>query len=343
MPKLSDARLRQLVLRSLPAASEVGTARHTKPMIVEVPPVGLHRIYLWTTTPDQSARGRRPADEHKAQITLPGTPRGSRQILLHRDMTTALLGYSPVFGVFSAWQVERHLDSAWSANLQFKEALLANAAAFGWAVGEPRNTFGRNAGPEVRVAFHPVHLAHYLQVLRDADAGGLQGNPRRQFLIANRPVRVPAPVPDAAETGAQQERRRVMGSRLYRDSAFSRNVAAEYGSECAICATQLSITEGAHIIPVHDERSVDQIWNGICLCPNHHRLYEHRVLRITNETIVQQNDEEVRVLRQLHLLAGYDDLIEPFLGEHIRLPRYYRHNTAYRARFHEALSLMDLA
>ena len=168
MSGLSDARLRQILLGSLPGANEVGATGNTKPIEVQIPTAGRHRIYLWTTTPDQSTTGR-PSDEHKAQIILPGTARGSRQILLNGDMTTALLGYSPVFGVFTAWQVERHLDSGYSANLQFKEGLLANGAAFGWAVGAPRRT---QSGPEVRVAFHPVHLRHFLRLLRDADAAG---------------------------------------------------------------------------------------------------------------------------------------------------------------------------
>lgn len=342
MPGLSDQRLRQIVLRSLPGASESGTTGHTKPIVLEMPGMGSIRIYLWTTTPDQSEDSR-PADEHKAQIILPGTERRSRQHLSYGDMTTALLGYSPVFGVFSAWQVERHQDSGYSANLQFKEGLLANAAAFGWAVGEPRNTRGTNAGAEVRVAFHPVHLGHYLQVLREADASALDGEARRAFFVLRRPSRVPDSAPTAGESATQQERRTVMSARLHRDSAFSRRVTAEFGSACAVCEVQLSVTDGAHIIPVHDDRSTDDAWNGVCLCANHHRLYDNRILRITGEAVVQQNAEEVEVLRQIGLLTGYDSVIVPFLSRRIQLPRSYESSSDFRDRFHAALGLMDIA
>ena len=255
------------------------------------------------------------------------------------DITTALLGYSPVYGVFTAWQAERHANSSYSKNLQFQEELLVNAAAFGWAVGAPRQT---NAGPEVRVSFHPVHLAHYLRVLRDADANALNGEARRAYFVLNRPPRVPDPVPGAAETPVQQQRRRLMTARLQRDSDFSRNIAAEYGGACAICTIQLSVTDGAHIIPVHDERSTDDVWNGISLCANHHRLYDNRILRITGEAIVQQNDEEVNVLRELGLLAGHENIVAPYIGQPINLPRFYRANLAFRERFHNALQLMDI-
>jgi putative restriction endonuclease len=161
--------------------------------------------------------------------------------------------------------------------------------------------------------------------------------------MLNRPARVPDPAPVPGENEQQQERRRVMSARLYRDSAFSRNVAAEFGSACAICAMQLSTTDGAHIIPVHDDRSTDEIWNGVCLCANHHRLYDNRVVRITGEAVVQQNDEEIQILRDFNLLAGYDQIIGPFLGRQINLPRFYGQNADYRARFQNALNLMDLA
>lgn len=339
MPALSDNRLRQIVLRSLPGAREISQSGHTKPIVLDVPSLGAVRLYLWTTTPDRSVAGR-PPGEHKAQIILPGTARGSRQYLSVGDMTTALLGYSPVFGVFTAWQAELHRESGYSKNLQFREELLANAAAFGWAVGDPRQT---DAGAEVRVSFHPVHLAHYVRVLREADANGLAGEARKTFFVMRRPPRVPDPSPPTEESTEQQERRRVMSARLHRDSGFSRRVAAEYGSSCAVCSFQLSVTEGAHIIPVHDDRSTDDIWNGVCLCANHHRLYDNRILRITGEAIVQENSEEVAVLRELNLLTGYDSLIVPFLTRRIRLPRSYDGNSHFQGRFHGALQLMDIA
>jgi putative restriction endonuclease len=338
MPALSDYRLRQLLLRSLPGAREAGTGANTKPILLEVPGMGLTRIYLWTTTPDRSTAGR-PVGEHKAQIILPGTARGSRQHLLTGDITTALLGYSPVFGIFTAWQAERHSDSGYSKNLQFQEELMANAVAFGWAVGATRFT---DAGPEVRVAFHPVHLYHYLRVLRDADASSLAGEARKAFFILNRPPRVPDPAVATGENPAQQERRRVMTARLQRDSAFSRNVAAQFGGACAVCGVQLSVTEGAHIIPVHDNRSTDDVWNGVCLCANHHRLYDNRILRITQDAVVQQNPEEVNVLRELGLFAGHETIVAPFLGRNLRLPGFYQTNEDFRQRFHSALRLMDI-
>jgi|SRR5438046_1932233 len=110
MPALSDSRLRAILLGALPGATVDHDRGHMKPIILKIRGIGRIRIYLWTTTPDASVQGR-PAGEHKAQIILPGSPRGSRQHLSLVDMPTALLGYSPIFGVFTAWQAELHSDS----------------------------------------------------------------------------------------------------------------------------------------------------------------------------------------------------------------------------------------
>lgn len=71
-------------------------------------------------------------------------------------MPTALLGYSPLFSVFTAWDASLHFESGYSKNLQFKEKLLERCRVNGWAVGDLRRT---DNGPEVLVAVHPTALA----------------------------------------------------------------------------------------------------------------------------------------------------------------------------------------
>ena len=51
-------------------------------------------------------------------------------------MPTALLGYSPLYGVFTAWDASLHFESGYSKNLQFKEELLEDCIVSGWAVGD---------------------------------------------------------------------------------------------------------------------------------------------------------------------------------------------------------------
>jgi putative restriction endonuclease len=338
MPALPDHRLRSVLLSALPGAILVEDHGHTKPIIVSLQNENRFRIYLWTTTPDASAHGR-PAGEHKAQIILPRTVRGSSQRLVHGDIPTAVLGYSPLFGVFTAWEAGLHVNSGYSKNLQFKEELLESCLLSGWAVGEPRRT---DSGPEVRMAVHPLHLERYLLAMKDADDHGLHGEERRSFMISRRPAIIveQEQVADISEITPVGQRSRVTSTRLRRSSGFGPRVLAEFGQTCAICQTQLRIVEGAHIIPIHDDRCSDEVWNGVCLCRNHHRLFDLRIVRLMENGLISVQQDDVAYLNGLGVLGGFESVIEPFIGRFIRFPNYYHTNSQLRRCFHRALALM---
>jgi putative restriction endonuclease len=336
MPALSDHRLRSVLLGALPRATIVSDVGHTKPIILKLPNAGPYRIYLWTTTPDRSMQGR-PVGEHKAQIILPGTARGSTQRLDLLGMPTALLGYSPLFGVFTAWDANLHIESGYSKNLQFKEELLEVCLSTGWAVGDLRQT---NKGPEVRVAVHPLHLPRYLMAMKEADARNLIGEERREFFISRSPQIAIEDERVSLEISPFGPRNRVTSTRLSRLASFGPSVLAEYDQTCAVCQTQLRIVEGAHIIPVHDERCRDEIWNGVCLCRNHHRLYDLRIIRFDSTGIIKVQADDINYLRGLGVLGGFESVIEPYIGQPIRFPHFFNHNARLKKLFQNALATM---
>ena len=67
-------------MAALPGAILEPSTVAPKPALLRVPDIGRIRVYLWTTTPDQSTSGR-PEGEHKSQMIIPGTQRGSVQHL----------------------------------------------------------------------------------------------------------------------------------------------------------------------------------------------------------------------------------------------------------------------
>src|SRR5690554_1465761 len=95
---LQSENLKEMLRRALPNMTLVPTEHAPKPAVFRSKNLGEIAIYLWTTTPDRSAKGR-PAGEYKSQIILPGTPRKSTQ---HFDIEgyngCFLLGYSPLHG-----------------------------------------------------------------------------------------------------------------------------------------------------------------------------------------------------------------------------------------------------
>jgi putative restriction endonuclease len=255
-------------------------------------------------------------------------------------MPVALLGYSPVFGIFTAWQAELHHESAYSKNLQFKESLLEAAVDRGWAVDDLRRT---DSGPEVRVAVHPLHLHHYLAVMRDADTAHVSGEQRKAYFETRSPRSALLPDAEQMELLPPLERKRVISERLQRDAKFAALVRAAFDEMCAVCGVQLNLVEAAHVIPVHDPMSRDEIWNGIALCRNHHRLFDQRILRIAPEGNVSCPKEEVDFLRQTGRLGGFGECLKPYLDTAIRFPRYWNSNRPHRVKFQDALSIRFIA
>ncbi|MCZ2109775.1 MAG: hypothetical protein LC118_09450, partial [Dehalococcoidia bacterium] len=223
-------------------------------------------VYLWTLTRDASSAGR-PPDEFKIQLILPALMqgRGARGSLDLEDVeVTLLLGFSPELGVFCAWEASRYTDFAYSANAQVKEALLLEAQESGWAVAEPRPKKGQE--PEVRVAFTPGNLPHFIKVAKEADDKGLVADDRMNWFLRQAPdlagePRLPRGAPPEP---SEQIRAKRLTLRLERDRKFAVTVRKEYGSACVVCGLQLEIVEGAHIIPAGETGGVDEGWNGLC-------------------------------------------------------------------------------
>ena len=76
-------------------------------------------------------------------------------------------------------------------------------------------------------------------------------------------------------------RREVTINRIIRDNKITRDVKRIYGGICQVCQIPLvtsngNYSEGAHIIPLgspyHGSDSID---NVLCLCPNHHVLFDN--------------------------------------------------------------------
>lgn len=86
------------------------------------------------------------------------------------------------------------------------------------------------------------------------------------------------------QTFEAAERVRQVGTRLVRDSRFSRRVVAAYGGLCAMCGLDIGLVQGAHIYPVSAPGSYDEPWNGLALCGNHHLAFDRHVLGVRSDT-----------------------------------------------------------
>lgn len=337
MPALSNEVLWSKLWAGLPTGSKAVTAAHdVRPVLVAMPGLWTFRIYLWTLTEDRSQGGARPPGEFKIQLIVGNQSSGERGSLDLSDHPTFLLGYSPDFGVFVGWEARLYTSFAYSTNVQVREDLLVHALDEGWAVAPPRRSQGRE---EVRVAFTSAHLPRFLAASVEADERELEGERREAFFLSRAPMVETDDVPDdpAQLSGyINDTRSRIMVARLSRAPRFSADVKREYDYACAVCTAQLGIVEAAHIIPASDPSGLDELWNGIALCPNHHRLFDSRLFVIDLDLIVHIDQQRIDFLVESDRASGLD-YITPYADRSVLPPIFWNEDAALRARMQDAL------
>jgi putative restriction endonuclease len=84
-------------------------------------------------------------------------------------------------------------------------------------------------------------------------------------------------------------RRTITISRIVRDSEASRRVKQWYDFKCQVCSVVLSVpggfyAEGAHVKPLGvPHEGSDSIDNILCLCPNHHALFDYGAFSVSDD------------------------------------------------------------
>lgn len=102
-------------------------------------------------------------------------------------------------------------------------------------------------------------------------------------------------------------RRKVSVSRIMRDTVKARKVKALYDNKCQICGTRLDCpagpySEAAHIRPLgapHDGPDTED--NILCLCPNHHVLFDNGAISVASDLSLIGDARELTVHRNHHI------------------------------------------
>lgn len=86
-------------------------------------------------------------------------------------------------------------------------------------------------------------------------------------------------------------REKYIFERYKRNSEFSEKVKNNYNNMCAVCRCSIpELLEAAHIIAVKDFGN-DSLSNGICLCRNHHVLYDRGILKLNGDFTFSTDNE----------------------------------------------------
>lgn len=87
-------------------------------------------------------------------------------------------------------------------------------------------------------------------------------------------------------------RRRETIKRWNRSHYFRKLILEKYDNQCAICrCSEVKLLQACHITPVADYGH-DDYFNGICLCANHHLMFDKKLIKIDfiNNKVTKVND-----------------------------------------------------
>ena len=99
----------------------------------------------------------------------------------------------------------------------------------------------------------------------------------------------------------------------------------------------MEIVEGAHIIPITEENSKDEVWNGIALCPNHHKLFDSYAFVITSKFKLQVSHATLQFFRESGRDQGVDRYLLEFENKPVQKPRFYGTSVTDRRKHVDAL------
>lgn len=128
-------------------------------------------------------------------------------------------------------------------------------------------------------------------------------------------------IPEDELESQPAERQRLIQqvARLSRARGFRRMVLNAYESRCAVTRMQLRIIEAAHIVPVPDPKSNDDVQNGIALSPTYHRAFDSGLVYLDEDFHFKVNRNKEAELASLKLVDGLPDLALA-MSKRIHLP-----------------------
>jgi hypothetical protein len=209
---------------------------------------------------------------------------------------------------FGIWQAVTTRSS-----VQFPQSMLDEAELFGSAAHTKPSTARGNPVRAIILAIRVEAFPFFCTELADDFAAPQDWDPAsvryvseaaRRYFTARAAYEMPT------ENSKEQRLRQKIRSevtRPIRDRRFAASVLRAYGHRCAVCGVQLDLVEAAHIDPVEDPLSTDDVQNGIALCPLHHDAYDDGLLHLEPNGIVRLDEDRVKGLKQRSRDGGLDN------------------------------------
>jgi putative restriction endonuclease len=161
--------------------------------------------------------------------------------------------------------------------------------------------------PEIVVSVSPEFLLWYVEegtVLHRSEDDHAEVTP-----LVNATPEIEREFLDTSENESEAARRYrlVETMRAFREARFRPTVLQAYSHQCAVCHISLNLVDAAHIIPVRQPGSTDEIINGLALCRLHHAAFDNGLIGIRPDYRIVENPRAIARLNELNFLRGIDE------------------------------------
>lgn len=254
-------------------------------------------VFLWKITPGGGGPGVRPITERRIQVTA------TDRFPLDVGRLTVVGGWSDETGVWGFWDVMRHTRfSLKSPSFQTRVETLLRAFHDGVATQKRKTN-----PPEIVVAVAPDYLLWYIE--QGAVLHRLEDDHAEVAALVEASPEIEREFVDASSLESQAARRYelVEAMRGFRDARFRPTVLRAYSHQCAICPVSLNLVDAAHIIPVRQPGSTDEIKNGLALCRLHHAAFDNGLIGVRPDYRIVENPRAIARLKELNFLRGIDE------------------------------------
>lgn len=267
-------------------------------------------IYIRNT--HSSGAGRENTDECRIQINKTD----SFFRAMNNKELVFFLGYSDDFGTFTAWNpyvLNKRINEKRTISVYSRFSIQKKAQHQKIAMYEDANR-------QKIISFRPEYLGLYLENYSVMH----QSSEKVLLDLINQADKIEETEAKGRDITINDENFRLTKHRLVRDPEFRRKVYIAYENRCAFSGIQLELVEAAHIVPFSHKLGTDEVTNGICLSPIHHKAFDSGLIYIDENYNIRLNKDKVEYLEKIGKDGGMKKFCDSLYKE-ILLPRNERY------------------
>jgi len=244
-------------------------------------------VYIYIRNLHSSGAGRGNLDESRIQINRTSAFFN----VLNTGRLVFFFGYSDDHGTFTAWNpflLKKRINERRTISVYSRFSIQEKTKEQGIALYQDDNK-------QKIISFRPEYLGLYLENFSEMH----QSSEKILLNLIKESDNLTETEEKGKEILIENEKFVLTKQRQVRDPNFRKKIYLAYENRCAFSGIQLNLVEAAHIIPHSHKLGTDEIQNGICLSPLHHKAFDTGLVYLDNKYNIKINKDRVEYLEKI--------------------------------------------